>query len=80
MGGNPCDSVGSEGPSGKKVVFKIKKSTPLRKLMEEYIRPIGLRLQSLRFFTVNHEPVRPEDTAAKLGLKHDETILFYIGC
>ena len=41
--------------------------------MDEY-------MQQVRFFMVNGERVLPDDTAAKLGLKHKDTILFYIGC
>ena len=66
-------------PEGRKLEFKIKKSTPLRKLMEVYCRPVGLGQQQVHFMT-NGKRILPDDTAAKLGIEHNDTILFYIAC
>ena len=57
---------------GNEVQFKIKKSTPLRKLMDAYCDHLGLRTDNghrrARFFA-NGERVAPEDTVEKLGLE-----------
>ena len=63
-----------------KEIYKIKKSTPLRKLMEHYCMPFGLRLQSVRFFTADGKRILPDDTAWKLGLESGDRINFYISC
>ena len=64
----------------KEVDFNIKKSTPLRKLMEAYCMSVGLRLQSVRFFTADGKRIFPDDTAWKLGLESEDLLYFYIGC
>ena len=64
----------------KSYYFTIKKSTPLRKLMEVFLEPVGLRLQSVQFRTKdNLTRILPEDTALKLGLRSGDRINFYIG-
>ena len=57
--------------------FEIKKSTPLRKLMDEYCRrfvPQGSHLRLL----VQGVVIAPEDTADKLGLKEGDLIIAVI--
>ena len=63
--------------------FEIKKSTPLRKLMDEYCRrfvPQGSHLRLL-VHDVNMQfkkVIAPEDTADKLGLKEGDLIIAVI--
>ena len=69
-----------KNPSGKKVLFNIKRSTPLRKLMCEYCRPLALLPHSVRFFVDGSNPVKRislNDTACQLGLKDGDKILFF---
>ena len=57
--------------------FEIKKSTPLRKLMDEYCRrfvPQGSHLRLL----VQGVVIAPEDTADRLGLKEGDLIIAVI--
>ena len=57
--------------------FEIKKSTPMRKLMDEYCRrfvPQGSHLRLL----VQGVVITPEDTADKLGLKEGDLIIAVI--
>ena len=57
--------------------FEIKKSTPLRKLMDEYCRrfvPQGSHLRLL----VQGAVIAPEDTADRLGLKEGDLIIAVI--
>jgi len=53
---------------GSEVQFKIKKSTPLRKLMDAYCSRLGLQASQVRFM-VDGERIAPDDTAEKLGLE-----------
>jgi len=63
--------------------FEIKKSTPMRKLMDEYCRrfvPQGSHLRLL-VHDVNMQfkkVIAPEDTADKLGLKEGDLIIAVI--
>ena len=57
---------------GSEMHFTIKKSTPLRKLMDAYCDHLGLRTENghrLARFFANGERVAPEDTVEKLGLE-----------
>merc|ERR1712017_31927 len=58
---------------GSEVQFKIKKSTPLRKLMDAYCNRLGLQAQQVRFM-VDGERIGPDDTAEKLGLEDEDLI------
>merc|ERR1712139_152257 len=58
---------------GSEVQFKIKKSTPLRKLMDAYCSRLGLQSSQVRFM-VDGERIGPEDTAEKLGLEDEDLI------
>ena len=59
---------------GVDVQFKIKKSTPLRKLMDEYCLLFIPRASHVRFL-VKGEFIAQEDTADKLGLKEGDLII-----
>ena len=54
--------------------FQIKKSTSLRKLMDEYCRRFVPQGSHVRFL-VQGEVIAPEDTADKLGLKEGDLII-----
>ena len=54
--------------------FEIKKSTPLRKLMDEYCRRFVPQGSHVRFL-VQGEVIAEEDTADKLGLKEGDLII-----
>jgi len=58
---------------GSEVQFKIKKSTPLRKLMDAYCSRLGLQSAQVRFM-VDGERIGPDDTADKLGLEDEDLI------
>merc|ERR1712157_645428 len=58
---------------GSEVQFKIKKSTPLRKLMDAYCSRLGLQASQVRFM-VDGERIAPDDTAEKLGLEDEDLI------
>merc|ERR1712188_358914 len=58
---------------GSEVQFKIKKTTPLRKLMDAYCSRLGLQASQVRFM-VDGERIGPDDTADKLGLEDEDLI------
>ena len=58
---------------GVDVQFKIKKSTPLRKLMDDYCSRFVPRASHVRFL-VKGEFIAQDDTADKLGLKDGDLI------
>merc|ERR1712054_178449 len=58
---------------GSEVQFKIKKTTPLRKLMDAYCSRLGLQASQVRFM-VDGERIGPDDTAEKLGLEDEDLI------
>merc|ERR1712075_34052 len=58
---------------GSEVQFKIKKSTPLRKLMDAYCSRLELQASQVRFM-VDGERIAPDDTAEKLGLEDEDLI------
>merc|ERR1712186_161171 len=58
---------------GSEVQFKIKKSTPLRKLMDAYCSRLGPQASQVRFM-VDGERIAPDDTAEKLGLEDEDLI------
>merc|ERR1712110_1083969 len=58
---------------GSEVQFKIKKSTPLRKLMDAYCSRLGLTASQVRFM-VDGERISADDTAEKLGLGDEDLI------
>jgi len=58
---------------GSEVQFKIKKTTPLRKLMDAYCSRLGLQASQVRFM-VDGERIGPDDSAEKLGLEDEDLI------
>ena len=55
------------------VRFKMKTSTPLRKMMNAYCGRFGLQMCGVRFL-VNGELLDPEDSVAKAGVVHKDVI------
>jgi small ubiquitin-related modifier len=58
---------------GGQVHFKVKFSTPMRKIFDMYAQKRGVAVNVLRFM-LDGRRVRPEDTAATLGLEDDDQI------
>lgn len=61
------------GQDGSVVHFKIKKQTPLRKLMTTYCDRAGLSIQNVRF-RFDGQPINETDTPAGLDMEDDDTI------
>ena len=55
------------------VFFKIKKNTPLKKLMEAFCNKQGLNLSAVRFLS-DGVRITPDKTAADLGLQDGDVI------
>ncbi|KXN67562.1 putative ubiquitin [Conidiobolus coronatus NRRL 28638] len=55
------------------VAFKIKRSTPLKKLMDAYCDKQGKSPSSVRFL-YDGDRVQPADTPASLGMEDQDTI------
>ena len=53
--------------------FKIKNTTPLRKLMDFYCSWKGVTCEQVRFTTYWVVSVESEDTASSLGIECDDT-------
>ncbi|XP_023212758.1 small ubiquitin-related modifier 3-like [Centruroides vittatus] len=61
------------GQDGSVVHFKIKKHTPLRKLMSTYCDRAGLNVQNVRF-RFDGQPISETDTPAGLEMEDEDTI------
>ncbi|KAG5518441.1 hypothetical protein PMAC_002836 [Pneumocystis sp. 'macacae'] len=61
------------GHDNNEVFFKIKRHTPLRKLMEAYCERQGKSMNTLRFL-VDGERARPEQTPAELDMEDGDQI------
>jgi small ubiquitin-related modifier len=59
--------------NGADVHFKIKKTTPLRKLMEAYCNRSSVSLSSVRFL-INGERLHTEQTPKDVGLQDRDVI------
>ncbi|BFU18413.1 ubiquitin family protein [Entamoeba histolytica HM-1:IMSS-B] len=55
------------------VFFKIKKNTPLKKLMEAFCNKQGLNMSSVRFLS-DGVRITPDKTASDLGLQDGDVI------
>merc|ERR1712125_74619 len=77
MGGDDAAAVHIQlkfkDQQGSEVQFKIKKSTPLCKLMDAYCSRLGLTAAQVRFM-VDGERISADDTAEKLGLEDEDLI------
>lgn len=61
------------GQDGNVVHFKIKKNTPLRKLMSAYCDRTGVKLGAMRF-RFDGNPINETDTPSKLEMEDGDTI------
>ncbi|KAG4304295.1 hypothetical protein PORY_002270 [Pneumocystis oryctolagi] len=61
------------GHDNNEVFFKIKRHTPLKKLMEAYCERQGKSMNMLRFL-VDGERARPEQTPAELDMEDGDQI------
>mmetsp|Transcript_6533 Transcript_6533/g.11351 ORF Transcript_6533/g.11351 Transcript_6533/m.11351 type:complete len:107 (+) Transcript_6533:92-412(+) len=58
---------------GSEIIFRIKRSTPLKKLIDAYCMRNGLASTQVRIM-VDGERIAPEDTADYLGLENDDVL------
>lgn len=61
------------GQDGSVVHFKIKKNTPLRKLMSAYCERTGVRMENMRF-RFDGNPINETDTPAALEMEDGDSI------
>ncbi|XP_063564013.1 small ubiquitin-related modifier 4 [Gorilla gorilla gorilla] len=61
------------GQDGSVVQFKIKRQTPLSKLMKAYCEPRGLSVKQIRF-RFGGQPISGTDTPAQLEMEDEDTI------
>nr|CAD7202370.1 unnamed protein product [Timema douglasi]CAD7406382.1 unnamed protein product [Timema cristinae]CAD7439013.1 unnamed protein product [Timema bartmani]CAD7459770.1 unnamed protein product [Timema tahoe] len=64
------------GQDNAVVQFKIKKHTPLRKLMNAYCDRVGLAMQTMRF-RFDGQPINESDTPVSLEMEEGDTIEVY---
>ena len=55
------------------VIFKLKMTTPLQKLMDAYCNRFGLEEWEI-IFMIDGDPIRPTDTCASLDLDEGDCI------
>ncbi|XP_016315759.1 small ubiquitin-related modifier 3-like isoform X1 [Sinocyclocheilus anshuiensis] len=61
------------GQDGSVVQFKIKRHTPLSKLMKAYCERQGLSIRQIRF-RFDGQPINESDTPAQLEMEDEDTI------
>ncbi|XP_014445106.1 small ubiquitin-related modifier 2-like [Tupaia chinensis] len=61
------------GQDGSVVQFKIKRHTPLSKLMKVYLERQGLSMRQIRF-RFDGQPINETDTPAQLEMEDEDTI------
>ncbi|CAI5679943.1 unnamed protein product [Oreochromis niloticus] len=61
------------GQDGSVVQFKIKRHTPLSKLMEAYCERQGLSMRQIRF-RFDGQPINETDTPSQLEMEDEDTI------
>ncbi|KAF2073663.1 hypothetical protein CYY_005013 [Polysphondylium violaceum] len=62
-----------QNSQGGEVFFKIKRSTPLRKLMEAYASRSGVSLNSIRFL-YDGQRLNSDSTPKELNMENDDAI------
>ncbi|TPX39995.1 hypothetical protein SeMB42_g01616 [Synchytrium endobioticum] len=62
------------GPDHSEIAFKIKRTTPLDKLMNAYLQKTGQDRNAVRFITANGDRIQPSDTPEDLELEDGEQI------
>ncbi|NP_001279493.1 small ubiquitin-related modifier 3-like [Callorhinchus milii] len=71
--GNDHINLKVAGQDGSVVQFKIKKHTPLSKLMKAYCERQGLQIRQIRF-RFDGQPINETDTPAMLEMEDEDTI------
>lgn len=66
-------SLRVQDQQGGQVHFKVKFSTPMRKIFDMYAQKRGVAVDVLRFM-LDGRRIRPEDTAASLDLEDNDQI------
>ncbi|VDN98460.1 unnamed protein product [Rodentolepis nana] len=61
------------GQDGSIIHFKIKKSTPFKKLMTAYCHRLGYTLNNVRF-TCDGEHINQDDTPESMDIDNNDTI------
>ncbi|XP_071950663.1 small ubiquitin-related modifier 2-like [Antedon mediterranea] len=69
-------SIKVQGQDGVTVQFKIKKTTPLKKLMNTFAERQGLNINSIRFMFEGSR-INNNDTPASLEMEEDDQIEVY---
>ncbi|XP_077983997.1 small ubiquitin-related modifier 3-like isoform X4 [Glandiceps talaboti] len=72
-GGNDHINLKVSGQDGTVVQFKIKRHTPLKKLMNAYCVRQGLKVEALRF-RFDGNPISEDDTPQKLDMENEDVI------
>ena len=62
-----------ESPSGAPLQFRIKKTTPFRKLMDAYCKKLGLSKEAVRF-TFDGNRIREVDNPKACGVEDGDEI------
>lgn len=58
---------------GNELIFKLKKDTPLKKVMDAFYQRLGLQAGSVRF-NYDGNRVSPDQTPASLNMEENDTI------
>ncbi|KAK7789871.1 hypothetical protein R5R35_008828 [Gryllus longicercus] len=76
--GSPSDPIYLKviGQDNAVVQFKIKKQTPLRKLMSAYCDRVGIAMATMRF-RFDGQPINENDTPISLEMEEGDTIEVY---
>ncbi|ELT89488.1 hypothetical protein CAPTEDRAFT_18771 [Capitella teleta] len=72
-GGSEHINLKVTGQDGSVVHFKIKKNTPLRKLMTTYCERTGVKMGSMRF-RFDGNPINEHDTPSTLDMEDGDAI------
>uniref|UniRef100_A0A8C8LW75 Small ubiquitin-related modifier n=1 Tax=Oncorhynchus tshawytscha TaxID=74940 RepID=A0A8C8LW75_ONCTS len=67
------------GQDGSVVQFKIKRHTPLSKLMKAYCERQGLSIRQIRF-RFDGQPINETDTPSQLEMEDEDTIDVFQQC
>uniref|UniRef100_A0A8C3NFD8 Small ubiquitin-related modifier n=1 Tax=Geospiza parvula TaxID=87175 RepID=A0A8C3NFD8_GEOPR len=73
---NECIDLKVAEQDGSVVRFRIKRHTPLGKLMKAYCCRQGLSMRHIMFL-FDGQPIKEADTPAQLEMEHDDTIEVY---
>ncbi|VDL37157.1 unnamed protein product [Hymenolepis diminuta] len=71
--GNEPINLTVHGQDGSVIHFKIKRSTPFKKLMTAYCQRLGLTLNNVRF-TCDGEHINQDDTPESMDISDNDTV------